>query len=313
MVVVDKTGTITEGRPSLVSAQSVGSAEVAEVLARAAAVERGSEHPIARAIARESSDLQASDIHALPGRGVVGEVDGIRVCVGGPAALRTWQIPAAEAAEAAAQVESQGQTAVFVCWDDRVQGVLAVSDSLRDTSAEAVRRLRAMGVEVHMLTGDAEGPALAMAREAGIHEVRWGVLPGEKAAYIDEVRASGRVVAMVGDGVNDAPALATADLGMAMGSGTAVAAEAASVTVMRDDLLGVVDTLNLSRATMRTVRQNLFFAFGYNTLGIPLAAGVLAPVGIVLPPMFAAFAMAMSSVSVVGNSLRLTRWTAQRG
>ncbi|TNE86606.1 MAG: heavy metal translocating P-type ATPase [Deltaproteobacteria bacterium] len=307
-VVVDKTGTLTEGRPALVGTLPLGDTDADVLLARAGAVERGSEHPIARAIAEAAPPGEASGVVALPGRGVTGTVDGVLVQVGGPRAVREWGLDTDAAETLVAEQSAKGRTAVYVAWEGQIRGVLAVADPVKATSAAAVRRLHELGLSVIMLTGDAEGPAKAVAAEVGLDEVEWGVLPEDKAARVAELRARGEVVAMVGDGVNDAPALAGADLGFAMGSGTAVAVEAAQITVLRDDLNAVADAIDLSRATMRTVRQNLLFAFGYNVAGIPLAAGVFAPLGILLPPMFAAFAMAMSSVSVVSNSLRLSRW-----
>ncbi|MCO4746722.1 MAG: cadmium-translocating P-type ATPase [Proteobacteria bacterium] len=310
-VVVDKTGTLTEGKPALVDVVAVDT-DADLLLARAGAVERGSEHPIARAIADAAPPGTATEVQGLAGRGVVGVVDGVRVQVGGPRAVAEWGLDVSALDEAVAAQSAQGRTAVYVAWEGEVRGMLAVADPVKETSRAAVARLHALGLKVVMLTGDAQGPAEAVAAAVGVDRVEWGVLPEDKSSRVAQLRESGEIVAMVGDGVNDAPALAGADLGFAMASGTAVAVEAAAITVLRDDLHAVADAIDLSRATMRTVRQNLVFAFGYNVAGIPLAAGVLAPFGILLPPMFAAFAMAMSSVSVVTNSLRLSSWSPAR-
>jgi len=303
VVVVDKTGTLTAGRPALVGVESNNGTDETQLRRYAAAAEAHSEHPIGRAIASAWTDeaLIASDTKALVGRGIEATVDGVIVRVGSPAAAAEWGWDTSQLAASTAERQQRGETVVFVGWDGAVRGLLAVADTIKPTTAAAIERLHTLGLRVVMLTGDAEPVARHVAAQLGIEEVHAELLPQDKVAHIRRLQATGASVGMVGDGINDAPSLAAADVGFAMGTGTDAAIEAASVTLPSGDLKGVGDAIALSRMTMRTIRQNLGFAFGYNAIGIPLAA-----VG-VLPPMFAAFAMAMSSVSVVGNSLRLAR------
>ncbi len=307
-VVVDKTGTLTEGQPRLVDVVVLGDGVRDELVSTAAALEAGSEHPIGRAIREGAGDTElpeATGVQALVGQGIVGSLDGREVRLGSPRAAVAWGWTLDEAP--IREREQRGETVVVLGWEGRARALFAVSDPVRQTSAEAVRRLHELGVRVVMLTGDATGVAQHVAREVGIDEVHAELRPEDKAHHVQRLAQAGARVGMVGDGINDAPALAHAAVGFAMGTGTDVAMEAAGVTLPSGDLLGVARAIELSRATMRTIRQNLVFAFGYNAVGIPLAAGLLAPVGVTLPPMFAALAMALSSVSVVGNSARLRR------
>jgi P-type Cu+ transporter len=312
-VVLDKTGTVTAGTPSVARVIAMGDNTETELLSTAASLERLSEHPLAAAIARAADEhglpaKSVEDFHSEPGLGVRGAIDGRSVLVGSAVWLQRSGVDP-EAASAAAGVEAdQGSSLVYVAVDGSVAGVIAVRDPIKPTSAAAVARLRSLGIDVVLLTGDHPRAAHAVAAAAGIDQVVAGVSPAGKVAEIDRLRAEGRTVAMVGDGINDAPALARADVGVALGSGTDVAIDASDVTLMRGDLAGVADTIALSRRTMRTMKQNLFWAFGYNTIGIPVAAGVLYPAfGVLLSPILASAAMALSSVSVVSNSLRLRR------
>ncbi len=305
VLAVDKTGTLTEGRPAVTDIVALGSSHSAEVLGIAASLEQGSNHPLAMAILHEAKarrlELRSiTQVQAIPGKGLSGVVGARRYTLGSPGFLAESGIPIAE--DVLQPLQDAGKTIVAVANEAQVLGVIAVADRLRETSAEAVRRLKAAGVEVIMLTGDNPQTAAAIARAAGIERFRAGVLPQDKAAAVSELKSSGRRVGVAGDGINDAPALAAADVSFAIGSGADVAIEAADVTLMRNDLMSVVDAIDLSRATLRKIRQNLFFAFIYNVLGIPLAA-----LGF-LNPVIAGAAMAMSSVSVVSNSLLLKRW-----
>ena len=312
-VVLDKTGTITEGRPvvtDLVVAADAGLPE-AEMLRLAASVESRSEHPLADAIAQRAKTTglvltTPVDFEAHVGRGASGIVDGVHVVVGSSRLLEERQISIASLRRDAERYTDEGKTTMYVAANGRAVGLVAVADRIRPTSRTAIERLHAMGLDTVMLTGDGHHTARAVAHAAGIPRVVADVLPDGKLAEIQRLRTEGRVVAMVGDGVNDAPALAAADIGIAIGSGTDVAAEAADVVLMRADLEGVVRAIALSRRTMRTMKQNLFWAFVYNVVGIPIAAGLLYPVtGLLLSPILASAAMAFSSVSVVTNSLRL--------
>ena len=322
VVVLDKTGTVTEGRPSVteivLAAGGDGTAAVAatdpesELLRLAASLERGSEHPLAAAVleaarARELPLVVAGDFAALGGRGVTGLVDGRRVLLGNRALLAEAGIDTSALDAVAAEAAAHGRTPVYAAVDDVARGLLVIADPIKPTSAAAVRALQARGLEVHLLTGDDERTARAVAAQVGIEHVIAQVLPAEKVRVIQRLQAeSGRRVAMVGDGINDAPALAQADVGIAIGTGTDVALEASDVTLVGGDLHGVVTAIQVSRATMRVIRQNLFWAFFYNVLGIPIAAGALYPfLGVLLSPVVASAAMALSSVSVVANSLRL--------
>jgi P-type Cu+ transporter len=317
-VVLDKTGTITAGRPSLVDVVPVGGGGDAELLRLAASAERGSEHPLAEAVVagareRDIPLADASSFRAVAGHGVDAEVEGRRVLIGTAKLLRERDVDPSPLEAAAARLAEAGRTPVLVAIDGAPAGVLGIADTVKPESAEAVARLKAMGIDVVMITGDTRRTAEAVARQVGIERVLAEVLPEGKAAEIRRLQEDGgggrRVVAMVGDGINDAPALAQADVGIAIGTGTDVALEASDLTLIRGDLRGVVTAIGLSRATLRTVKQNLFWAFVYNTLGIPLAAGALYPLtGWLLSPIFASAAMSLSSVSVVTNSLRLRRF-----
>jgi Cu+-exporting ATPase len=312
-LVVDKTGTLTEGKPKLASVVSAAN-DLTEVrlLQLVASLEKGSEHPLAAAIVGGAEErgialLDSNGFIAVAGKGVKGVVDGATVAFGNPAMLADEHVEIASAVLAEADVlREDGQTVMFVAIDGRFAGYVAVADPLKQSSAEAVRALRADGVRIVMVSGDNARTAHAVARKLGIDEVVADVLPHEKLAKVAELQRIGRVVAMAGDGINDAPALARADVGIAMGTGTDVAMESAGVTLVKGDLRSIARARQMSRATMRNIKQNLFFAFVYNAAGVPIAAGVLYPVfGILLSPMLAAFAMSASSVSVIGNALRL--------
>lgn len=313
-VVLDKTGTVTEGRPTVTDLVELPGTTVAsrEMLALVASLERASEHPLADAIVRYATLNGATlsavrDFEAVTGRGVVGTIDGRVVRVGNDAFMDAHGIDVVPLRADAERLASEGKTPMYVAIDDRLTALLAVADPIRPTSRRAIERLSAMGLEVVMLTGDNERTARAIAQAAGVSRVVAGVLPEGKVAEIARLQLEGRVVAMVGDGTNDAPALQQADLGVSM-PGTDVAAEASDVSLMRADLVGVVHTIELSRRTMRTMKQNLFWAFVYNVIGIPIAAGALYPAfHLLLSPILASAAMAFSSVSVVTNSLRLRR------
>ena len=320
-VVFDKTGTITEGHPAVQAVEVAPGAERAigldetRLLALAAAVERLSEHPLAEAIAAEAARRgapapRAGGFENRTGRGVVGMVEGLRVAVGNAALLRELGIDPAPLAASAGEQASRGYTPIYVAVDDHLAGLIAVADPVKPTSRAAVETLRRQGIEPVMLTGDDRRTAETVAREVGVPRVVAEVPPDRKLEEIRALQAEGRVVAMVGDGLNDAPALAQADVGIAMGTGTDVVMESGAITLMRGDPLGVVTAIDLARRTMRIIRQNLFWAFVYNVVGIPIAAGVLYPAfGLRLTPAMAAAAMAVSSVSVVSNSLRLRRFT----
>jgi Cu+-exporting ATPase len=314
-VVLDKTGTVTEGRPAvtdlLLAPREAASRD--EVLALAASLERSSEHPLGDAVVRYATERAVAlrpveRFESDTGRGVRGVVGGRAVLVGNEALMADHAVDAAPLKEDAERLAGEGKTPMYVAIDGRLAGMLAVADPIRDSSPEAIQRLHRMGLEVVMLTGDNPRTAAAVARAAGVDRVVAGVLPEGKVAEIARLQGEHKVVAMVGDGVNDAPALAQADVGIAIGTGTDVAVEAADVALMRGDLTGVVHAIELSRRTMRTMKQNLFWAFVYNVIGIPVAAGALYPAfGLLLSPILASAAMAFSSVSVVTNSLRLRR------
>ncbi|MES2521886.1 MAG: heavy metal translocating P-type ATPase [Gemmatimonadota bacterium] len=317
-VVLDKTGTVTEGRPAVTDVEVVYNSTLAseEMLALVASLETMSEHPLADALVRHARDRglpvdtpEAFESHT--GRGATGVVRGRALAVGNEALMQDYAVDIAPLRSAGHRLGDEGKTAMYVAIDGALAGVVAVADPIRGTSRAAIQQLLRLGLDVVMLTGDNKRTADAVAREAGITRVVAGVLPAGKVAEIERLQADGRVVAMVGDGVNDAPALAKADIGIAMGSGTDIAVEAADVALMRGDLAGVVDAIRLSRRTMRTMKQNLFWAFAYNVVGIPIAAGLLFPItGLLLSPILASAAMAFSSVSVVMNSLRLRRFRA---
>ncbi len=310
-LVVDKTGTLTEGKPALGSVITIPGASEPEVVSLAASLEQASEHPLAAAIvaAARANNLKLTrveEFRSLTGKGVMGMIDGRRVALGNRGLLSEIGVDPAPLAEQAEALRRDGQTVVFVAVDSQLMGVLGVADPIKVSTPEAIRLLHADGVRIVMVTGDSRTTAEAVARKLGIDEVMAEVLPQQKSEIVKKLQAEGRVVAVAGDGVNDAPALAQAAVGIAMGTGTDVAMESAGVTLVKGDLRGIARARRLSRATMRNIRQNLFFAFVYNTLGVPLAAGVLYPFfGLLLSPMIAAAAMTFSSVSVIGNALRL--------
>jgi Cu+-exporting ATPase len=312
-LVVDKTGTLTEGRPKLQSVEVVGDLDENEFLRLVASIERASEHPLAEAIvtgAKERGlDLEEVEgFESMTGKGVAGRVAGRSVAIGNQALFEALGIDPGTLASAAESLRSDGQTAMLVAVDGRAAGLLAVSDPIKGTTAEALAALREEGVRVVMLTGDSRTTAMAVAGRLRIDNVIAEVLPDQKAGEVKRLQAEGRTVAMAGDGINDAPGLAQAHVGIAMGTGTDVAMESAGVTLVKGDLRGIVRARRLSRSTMRNIRQNLFWAFAYNALGVPLAAGLLYPFfGILLSPMLAAAAMSFSSVSVIANALRLRR------
>ena len=314
-VVVDKTGTLTEGRPTVVTVVAAGDVEEGQMLSFAASLERSSEHPLARAIleSAESRDLPADaaeDFEAFVGEGATGVVAGRRVAVGNDRLMRRLGAGDGALEQRADELRADGQTVVFVAVEGKAAGLLGITDPVKATTAEAIRKLHGADIRVVMLTGDNEKTARFVADQLGIDEVHAGVSPADKSRIIRELQDAGAFVAMAGDGINDAPALSQAHIGVAMGTGTDVAIESAGITLVRGDLMGVAQAHGLSRATMRNIRQNLFFAFAYNTAGIPLAAGILYPFfGLLLSPMIAAAAMSLSSVSVIGNALRLQRIT----
>jgi Cu+-exporting ATPase len=310
-LVVDKTGTLTEGKPKLVSVASEDGIDETTLLRLAASLERGSEHPLAAAIVKgaESRDIalvEAQGFDSITGKGVQGRVDDRDVTLGNLALMESLDINAAHLAERAEELRADGQTVMFVAVDGKAAGLLGVADPIKESTPEAIRSLHDEGIRIVMMTGDSETTALAVAKKLGIDDVIAEVLPDQKAARIKQLQADGRIVAMAGDGINDAPALAQAHVGIAMGTGTDVAMESASVTLVKGDLRGIARARRLSRKTMGNIKQNLFFAFAYNSVGVPIAAGVLYPFfGLLLSPMIAAAAMSFSSVSVIGNALRL--------
>ncbi|HKE16406.1 MAG TPA: copper-translocating P-type ATPase, partial [Kofleriaceae bacterium] len=314
-LVVDKTGTLTEGKPALTQVVALrgGPVEAEELLRLAASVERASEHPLAAAVAagaeaRGIGLAPAIDFEARTGLGVLAAVGGRRVALGNRALLAELAIDPGELPERADALRREGQTVMLVAVDGRAAGLIGVADPIKPSAAEALAALRQGGIRIVMLTGDSETTARAVAGRLGIDHVVAEVLPAEKAAAVARLQAEGRTVAMAGDGINDAPALARADVGIAMGTGTDVAVESAGVTLVRGDLRGIVRARRLSAAAMRNIAQNLFFAFIYNAAGVPLAAGVLYPfTHLMFSPMLAAAAMSMSSVSVIANALRLRR------
>jgi Cu+-exporting ATPase len=305
-VVVDKTGTLTEGKPRLVAVHPVAGFSEGELLRLAVALEQQSEHPLAAAIVAGARDrgvapVSVENFESVPGKGVRGRVAGRAVVLGNRA-----MVDPGELVNRAEELRRAGQTVIFVAVDGTPAGLLGVADPIKPTTADAVKQLQAEGTRVVMLSGDSRTTAEAVAKQLGIAEVFAEVLPEQKVEVVRKLQGEGRVVAMAGDGVNDAPALAAADVGIAMGTGTDVAIESAGVTLVKGDLRGIVRARRLSRATMRAVRQNLFLAFAYNLLGVPIAAGVLYPAfGLLLSPMVAAAAMSLSSVSVIANALRL--------
>jgi Cu+-exporting ATPase len=316
-LVVDKTGTLTEGKPRVVSVVAVPGKEEEnsekELLRLVASVEQGSEHPLGAAVidAAKIRGLAlgaASEIQSRTGRGVSGTVDGRQDLIGSDQWLEENRIPVSELKQNAEQLRSDGQTVIFVAVDGQLRGLLGIADPVKPSTAQALQNLKAAGLRLVMLTGDSHTTAEAVARSLGIENFEAEVLPDRKSEVIKRLQKEGRIVAMAGDGINDAPALAQADVGIAMGTGTDVAMESGGVTLVKGDLAGIVRARKLSQATMRNIRQNLFFAFLYNSLGIPVAAGVLYPFfGLLLSPILAAAAMSFSSVSVITNSLRLRK------
>jgi len=311
-LVIDKTGTLTEGRPRLTNVVPADSFTEQELLAAAASVEQNSEHPLAAAIVNGAKERgvkppMVSDFQSTTGGGVMGQVDGRRVFLGKPQFLRSQGITALENLEMkAVELQQQGQTAIFVAIDGRAAGIVSVADPIKESTPSAIEQLHKLGLKIIMLTGDNERTARAVADKLEIDEVEAGVEPQHKNDRVRHLREQGSVVAMAGDGINDAPALAAADVGIAMGTGTDVAMESAGITLLKGDLRGIEKAIRLSRAMMRNIRQNLFFAFIYNALGIPIAAGALYPFfGVLLSPMIAGAAMSLSSVSVISNALRL--------
>ena len=317
-LVVDKTGTLTEGKPKLVTLRAATGFDEAELLRLASAIERGSEHPLAAAIlagARERALAipEVLEFESMTGKGVAGRVEGRRVALGNLKLMEEMAVAVdsvAEMAEEAERLRSEAQTVMYLAVEGRLAGLLGVADPIKATTAEALRSLHAEGIRVVMLTGDSRKTAEAVGRTLGIDTILAEVLPDQKVREIERLQAEGRFVAMAGDGINDAPALARAEVGIAMGTGTDVAMESAGITLVRGDLRGIVRARKLSRATMANIRQNLFWAFAYNAAGVPIAAGLLYPwTGWLLSPMLAAAAMSLSSVSVIANALRLRRST----
>jgi Cu+-exporting ATPase len=310
-LVVDKTGTLTEGRPRVVEIATQPGTDEATLLRFAAALEQGSEHPLAAAIIAEASARKlpravAADFNSVTGQGVTGRAGGRPVAIGNAALMQTVGADIAAATAKADVLRARGASVIYVAIDGAFAGLIAIADPIKPSAAAAVNALSAEGIRLVMLTGDHRTTAEAVARQLGIADVQAGVLPQDKGAHVRKLRAEGQVVAMAGDGVNDAPALAEADVGVAMGTGTDVAIESAGITLVKGDLAALVRARHLSRATMANIRQNLFLAFVYNALGVPIAAGVLYPVfGLLLSPIIAAAAMSLSSVSVIGNALRL--------
>jgi Cu+-exporting ATPase len=310
-LVVDKTGTLTEGRPAVTAIRPAEGFAENDILKLAASLEKGSEHPLAAAIVeaaqrREVKLADAREFDSPAGKGVIGRVEERRVVIGNAAFLSESGVDTKALATEAEKLRRDGATAIFMGVVGRPAGIFAIADPIKPTTPEAIAALHRAGVRIVMLTGDNRTTAEAVAGRLGLDEVEAEVLPDHKAEVVQRLRKNGRVVAMAGDGVNDAPALAAADVGIAMGTGTDVAIESAGITLVKGDLTGIVRARRLSQATMRNIRQNLFFAFIYNAAGVPIAAGVLYPAfGILLSPVIAAAAMALSSVSVVGNALRL--------
>jgi P-type Cu+ transporter len=312
-LVIDKTGTLTEGKPRVISVVSVGDTKENDLIRMVASLERASEHPLASAIlsAAKDRDIEitgASNFRYTPGKGVSGKVQGREVVAGNEALLTESGVQLGELRRNAEAISASGQTVIWVAVDGKPAGLIAISDPVKPSASQALTELRRQRLRVIMLTGDTPATAEVVARKLGIDQFQAEVLPQQKAEVVKRLQQEGRIVAMAGDGINDAPAMAQAQVGIAMGTGTDVAMESGSITLVKGDLAGIVRARNLSRATMRNIRQNLFFAFIYNSIGVPIAAGLLYPFfGIVLSPIFAAAAMSFSSVSVIANSLRLRK------
>ncbi|MCB1421709.1 MAG: cadmium-translocating P-type ATPase, partial [Nitratireductor sp.] len=310
-LVVDKTGTLTEGKPKLTDVVTFGRAAEKTLLAAAGALEKSSEHPLAEAIvagvkARKVEIPSASDFESVTGMGVRGTVSGKKVALGNGRMMKAEKVDMAKGEQEAERLHKEGKTAMFVAINGHLAGIVAVADPVKENAGQAIAALHEKGVRIIMATGDNETTAKAVAGKLSIDEVRAGVLPEDKKALIDELRSAGRKVAMAGDGINDAPALAAADVGIAMGTGTDVALESAGITLLKGDLSAIVRARKLAEATLANIKQNLFFAFAYNSVGVPVAAGILYPLtGTLLSPMIAAAAMSLSSVSVISNALRL--------
>jgi Cu+-exporting ATPase len=310
-LVVDKTGTLTEGKPRVVSIKTAGRFSEEEVLMLLASLEQGSEHPLAAAVLATAQErnltiLRASGFQSHTGRGLSGNVNGRQMLVGNETLFSENGLSLASLMNDAEQLRTRGQTVIFVAMDGQPVGLVGVADPIKASTPAALDELRKDGVGIVMLTGDSKATASAVARELGIQEFEAEVLPEKKSDAVSRLQRQDRIVAMAGDGINDAPALAQANVGIAMGTGTDVAIEAGGITLVKGDLAGIVRARKLSRATMKNIRQNLFFAFIYNSIGIPIAAGILYPFfGLLLSPIFAAAAMSLSSVSVIANSLRL--------
>ncbi|HXN05529.1 MAG TPA: heavy metal translocating P-type ATPase, partial [Nitrospiria bacterium] len=310
-LVVDKTGTLTEGKPKLTGIFPARGYDETSLLYFAASIERGSEHPLAAALVKGALDKDvkpgnAEAFQSMTGKGVMGKVDGHDVALGNRKLLDELNIDPGELSQEAEAMRGEGQTVMFVAVDKKAVGLLGVSDPIKESTPEVIRQLHHEGIKVIMVTGDSRSTAEVVAKKLGIDEVIAEILPDQKVEVVKKLQKEGRIVAMAGDGINDAPALAQAQVGIAMGTGTDVAMESAGVTLVKGDLRGILRARLLSRATMRNIKQNLFFAFVYNALGIPVAAGILYPfAGILLSPIFAAAAMSLSSVSVVSNALRL--------
>ncbi|HEY0828287.1 MAG TPA: copper-translocating P-type ATPase, partial [Bacilli bacterium] len=306
-VVLDKTGTITKGKPEITNIITIGNISENELLQFAAAAEKGSEHPLGEAIVNGAKEkglesLEVFGFNAIPGHGIEADIEGKKIRIGNKKWMKENHVPVDSVLEQMEKLESEGKTAMLISMDAELAGMIAVADTVKESSAEAVKQLKRMGIEVIMITGDNQRTAVAIAKQVGIDRVLAEVLPEDKSNEVEKLKSRGKIVAMVGDGINDAPALVAAHIGIAIGTGTDVAIEAADVTLMRGDLIGIVDTIRLSKATMRKIRQNLFWAFAYNIVLIPVAAFGL------LTPILAGAAMAFSSVSVVTNTLFLRRW-----
>jgi Cu+-exporting ATPase len=317
-IVFDKTGTLTRGKPSVTEIISTDKLEQSEVLRLAASVEKGSEHPLGTAIVEAAGNGQGKlsaieDFEALSGRGIKSRVDNSDILLGNRLLMQDYGIPIQSFESRISELENNGKTVMLMAVNKQLSGIIAVADTLKEQAPEAISQLQKMEIETVMITGDNHRTAQAIAKKAGISRVLAEVLPQDKANEVRQLQESGQITAMVGDGINDAPALAQADIGIALGSGTDVALETGDIVLVKDDLRDVVEAIKLSKYTMRKIRQNLFWAFIYNTIGIPIAAGILYPIwGIQLNPIIAAAAMGFSSVSVVTNSLLMNRYRIKR-